>query len=669
MLRPHKMRHLEFTVLERDLDSVLAWFGKKSLIHFTHEMRQDGQVDSEDVKALEEAKKRYSDIEDLARWLAINLEGEIGEDTELLTDEDIELLRRIQTLIDSHRKDEIANREEGEKLSEAVAEAAAFEKLKAPFADFDQLSYMALRIGRLDARHREEAQSSLGDRAVLVSLGEGDRVLAASSRKGRFALDSELKRVGFVPISVPQDFTGIPDELLDGLKERLEQVHSREEELASSKENLKKEYASDLRRLAASSKMSLEIKELRSHLQSTASACRLSGWMPAAKQEEAVKALEELTEGRVAIVAREPEERKGVASGKEKVPVSIEHGGFVGGFIRMVFSYGAPLYGNIDPTPFVAFSFVLLFGLMFGDVGQGFVLLLLGFLTARKSLPFFGGFSRFSAPLKGVGISSMCIGLLNGEVFANEHLLVRPTRFITGLLTGHEMDRIISLMPEKGNMDRLFVFFGFTIAVGILLNSIGLIINILNLLNQKKVDDALFSKTGLSGALFFWWAVGLAVRVLLGFGIGLWDVFGFGLPLFFLVTGHVWWRLFTGVRPVFEHGFLTFAMEGFVEILESVSSYVSNSVSFLRVGAFALSHAVLSFIVFTLANMVAGSETLGPLYSFLVMFLGNTVIIVLEGLIVAIQVVRLQYYEFFSKFFTDTGIEFDPFRFRKEVSL
>jgi len=116
-----------------------------------------------------------------------------------------------------------------------------------------------------------------------------------------------------------------------------------------------------------------------------------------------------------------------------------------------------------------------------------------------------------------------------------------------------------------------------------------------------------------------------------------------------------------------EHGFLVFFMEGFVEILETISTYVSNTVSFLRVGAFALSHAVLSFIVFTLSSMVAKQAIVGPAMGILVAVFGNLIIIVLEGMIVAIQVVRLQYYEFFSKFFTETGIPYTPFRFQREV--
>jgi V/A-type H+-transporting ATPase subunit I len=115
---------------------------------------------------------------------------------------------------------------------------------------------------------------------------------------------------------------------------------------------------------------------------------------------------------------------------------------------------------------------------------------------------------------------------------------------------------------------------------------------------------------------------------------------------------------------VLENGLLVFIMEGFVEMLESASTYISNTVSFLRVGAFALSHAVLSFIVFYLSGMVAGLEG-GPVLAFIITVFGNAVIILLEGMIVAIQVVRLQYYEFFSKFFAETGVAFTPFRFRR----
>jgi V/A-type H+-transporting ATPase subunit I len=109
---------------------------------------------------------------------------------------------------------------------------------------------------------------------------------------------------------------------------------------------------------------------------------------------------------------------------------------------------------------------------------------------------------------------------------------------------------------------------------------------------------------------------------------------------------------------------MIFIIEGFVEILETVSGNISNTVSFLRVGAFALSHAVLSFIVFSFYERLVNTSIGGSLSALLIMLVGNAIIILLEGMIVAIQVVRLQYYEFFNKFFIETGVEFAPFRFK-----
>jgi len=152
------------------------------------------------------------------------------------------------------------------------------------------------------------------------------------------------------------------------------------------------------------------------------------------------------------------------------------------------------------------------------------------------------------------------------------------------------------------------------------------------------------------------------------FHFGVIDIIWLALPLGLIIFGPLIWRLVSGERPVFKEGFMVFFMEGFVEILETISTYVSNTVSFLRVGAFALSHAVLSFIVFKFVEEVsnaAAANAFSTAAGFLILVFGNLVIIILEGMIVAIQVVRLQYYEFFSKFFTETGVEFAPFRFRK----
>jgi V/A-type H+-transporting ATPase subunit I len=305
---------------------------------------------------------------------------------------------------------------------------------------------------------------------------------------------------------------------------------------------------------------------------------------------------------------------------------------------------------------------------MFGDMGQGFVLLLAGILTGKHGFLLLVLFKKYSTPLIAVGAASMVMGLLTGEVFTIENLLVVPTRFITQAITGVPSDNILVIMPlaeRGGSVRKLFYFFGFTVGIGVIFNSLGLVINIINRFIMKKYEAAFFSKTGLAGFSLFWYVIFIALRCIFGGRFERYDFIGIGLPLLCIFFGPVIWRCIARERPVFQHGFMTFVMEGFVEILETASTYISNTVSFLRVGAFALSHAVLSYIVFRFTEEIhTGGGPVGSASALLILIFGNLVIIVLEGMIVAIQVVRLQYYEFFNKFFTETGIEFAPFRFR-----
>jgi V/A-type H+-transporting ATPase subunit I len=761
------MKQIELTVLSRDVDAVIRYLGSRGIMHFSEEgppsfaaspggsphppvraytnaggadsvpspgsagneifrantvsAVPDSSVSSRfidsrthalDEAALKHIRENLERLKTTAQYLGIQLPTEPDESSEFPSDTEESLTDTITTRIAELSLQENEDKAEKQRVEEALNEAKAFTNLNAPFADLDQLSYLTLRVGRLDARGQQAIRESLVNRAVIIPLGEGsgagdnqgvlparpaggsrtlglsgthiqeraagfpgaytgNRVLAVASRKGRFALDSELGKWNFQPIAIPEGYKGVPAELLAGLESRLQETEARLHEAAREKTLFKDEYAGPLKTLASSYLMAGIVEELKGKLRATKSSYFLTGWVPADSLQTMVEELKELTGGRTAVRAFNPEELPEVKDGKKKVPVSLSHGAFVKGFEGVVFSYGSPLYGTIDPTPFVAVFFTILFGIMFGDVGQGLVLLLLGILTGKHGPKFLASSRKYSVPLVAVGCSSMVMGFLNGEIFTNEEILIGPTRFITDILTGHPVDRILTIMPlaEKGgSVTKLFYFFGFTISVGIILNTIGLLVNIVNLWSLKKYENALFSKTGLSGLLLFWYALSIAVRSLLGGGFAWFDMAGLILPVLAIFFGPLVWRLVSGTRPVLEHGLMVFIMEGFVEILETASTYISNTVSFLRVGAFALSHAVLSYIVFRFSEEIAvGAGPVGGGAALLIMIFGNAVIIVLEGMIVAIQVVRLQYYEFFSKFFTETGVEFSPFRFRKNV--
>jgi V/A-type H+-transporting ATPase subunit I len=674
------MKEIELTVMIRDIDAVIEYLGRRAQIHFQNENDAYAAFGTE---ASRRVREKLDSLASAAALLDVPIPTEPFETSRFPSEADERLANTICSAVSAlnNRVNELAA--EKRKVEETLTEAKAFANLNAPFSELDNLSYLTLRVGRLDVRRLDELKKNLSDRVQLIPLGKGDgrsgdssevRFLAASSRKGRFALDSELKKVDFTPIAVPEGFKGIPAELIAGLERKFREAAHEYDGIMNRGKLLREECAENLKSLTASYLMAAIGEDLKARLQTTKNVYLLSGWVPADAVKSLVDELEKLTGGRIAVRAWDPEELDSVKEGKEKVPVSLQHGAFVGGFKKVVFSYGAPLYGTVDPTPFVAIFFTILFGIMFGDLGQGLVLFLLGFLTEKRGPARLASFRNFSVPLKAVGVSSMVMGFLNGEFFTNEKLLIGPTRALVSFLTGRpsQIDRILTIMPlaeSGGSVTKLFYFFGFTIGVGILLNSIGLIVNMTNQFFLKRYEKAVFDKTGLAGIVLFWYAVFIAVRFTVSlirpdysFVFHWYDVAGLIIPIAAIFLGPAIWRLFTGERPVFAEGAMVFFMEGFVEILETVSTYVSNTVSFLRVGAFALSHAVLAYIVFRFSEEVA-TVPAGPLLKAFILVFGNLVIILLEGMIVAIQVVRLQYYEFFSKFFTETGVEFSPFRF------
>jgi len=681
------MKRIELTVLSRDVDIVIEFLGRRALMHLSDEDEDDSSSARSSMDAaFVHIRESLDKLASAAAWLEVKLPTEPGESSHFPGEAEDVLTNTITMAVSSLRGREKEQYEEKRKVEEALNEARAFASLDAPFSDLDQLSYLTLRVGHVDPRWHNELRQSLADRAVIVSLGSGeeggDRILAAASRKGRFALDSELKKMNFVPIAIPKELKGVPAELLSGLEDRLKAVLGELEDIIGRKEKLREEYGNSLQSLTGSYFMAEIAEQLKARLVATQNAYLLTGWVPVDMLNFLVKELDRLTEGRIAVRAYDPKELKRVIDGSEKVPVALKHGAFVQGFERMVFSYGAPLYGTIDPTPVVAVFFTILFGIMFGDLGQGMVLFLLGILAGRRGPAFLSKFRRFSIPLMAVGISSMIMGFLNGSFFTNENILVGPTRALTAFLTGRPVDRILVLMPlpeHGGSVKKLFYFFAFTLSLGVLLNSLGLIINTINQLKLKKYEKAFFDRTGLAGLLFFWYALFIAVRFLLAlerpdiltFSFLWMDVWGLVIPLLAIILGPLIWRIVSGERPVFAEGPAVFLMEGMVGILEIVSSIISNTMSFLRVGAFALSHAVLSYIVFRFSEEVS-AVSMGPAFgttmSVLILVFGNAVIIILEGLIVTIQVLRLQYYEFFSKFFNETGVKFSPFRFRNERS-
>jgi V/A-type H+/Na+-transporting ATPase subunit I len=658
MLFTEPMKKIELLVLKSDVDSVMRSLGFAGCVQLIAEAREARDLTGEEKEAAELRVR----VQSLARFLEVG-EGVDGPgapaapDRLLLARRAGELLEEARPLVDEETL--LLQRRLG--LKQAAEELSAFSRVKVALGDVQDLSYLTVRIGSVSPEILPELEQTLGKRALVIALDKPGTFMALAPRKGRWALDSELARREFQPVQLPSDRRGVPGEMLAAIKGDLASVEGSLSALAARKSALAAKYGLEIASLLADLDLGAAIDSVKQTLASTGSVQKVTGWIPRRLLSGVLRGLESLVQGRIAMTVFDPSELPEVASGKVKVPVSTPHGRVVKSFERMVFSYSIPLYGTIDPTPFVAVMFVLLFAIMFGDVGQGFVGVAIGLLINSGRISSFEPYRRknFGTTFLVAGLASMVSGFFYGSFFANEHVLEPATRAVTQALLGRPLSHIVTLDSFK----KITMFFGITIGVGAIINSAGLVINIVNYARRRDWEKAILSKTGAAGALFFWYILFVVVRVLLGGRFSPVDFAALAVPLLALFFREPIVHLARGHRPLLGGGLFAFIMEGVIEILESAIYYVSNSVSFLRVAAFALAHTVLSTIVFLLSDMVGGAPG-GIAFRILIVLIGNAIIIVLEGLIVTIQVVRLQYYEFFSKFFSESGEMFSPFILR-----
>lgn len=660
MARTTEMRLIELMVLKQDVQNVILYLGKKGNFQFQSKKRA---VQKNDDEKLTNIDKHFFDCLQKTRAF-FEIEDLTDDEFEVVaaTDSDRTEANKIIAATDEFEKRAEEKNEKLTKISETLRESESFSNLQIPYSQLEHLSFIALRIGRIPAENFENLKEAVGEHGVIIPLGnDNSKILAATSKKGRFALDTELKKAGFVNMEIPESFKGIPEEVLESMKR--EKIESEREvaKINEEKKNYAQTHSAEIKRLLGVFCVSEQVKDIQNGLESTSMVYRITGWIPASDARIFMKEIDELSEGRVAIREYLPSEVPAVLSGEEKVPVKLTHGKFVAAFERMIFSYGSPLYGAIDPTPFVALFFTFLFGIMFGDFGQGLVILLVGILMLKKIVKI-GGWNKFAPIFIGVGCSSCVMGLITGEFFGNETVLRPFALFVTGLF-GTPRTPILKVMPssDPNSIFVIFGIFGVTIALGFLINSIGVIVNICNNAICKKWGNVFFGKSGLAGLLFYWYVVAFAISIaVFHHSPAVYDWIIIGVTLFLSAFGEPFERLFNGERPVVENGVGSLVIGGIVELIEVVSNYLSSTISFVRVGAFALAHAVLGFI------MEMMSAKCGPVGGIFVLIVGNAIVVVLEGMIVAIQVIRLQYYEFFSKFFNETGTEFKPLQFHYE---
>ncbi len=640
MFRPVPMTKIHVLVLEKHLDAVTATLGRSRAVHLEEATRQSpakllhGVEPGADLRQFERLWQRAGNLlEQLGlpkdpvpyapAFPPEELRKVVDTVEERLTAEE----QAIQTLVD-----------ESGGLVQTSRRLEQFPFRTVAIRELRDLHHLYMTTGRLSPERLDEVAVKLRDRAVLLhefdSEQKQERILILASRKNRWAVESELKNAEFAQEPLPDDISDSPEAEQQRVKRRLSEIQKEIGKHRDAIAALRQEFGRSLTETYCQLTEIVTMLRARRLFGRTEQVFCITGWVPRKRIEEIRGLVLRAANGAAVVETVSPEEDEQVRRGSEKVPVKFPDIRIMRPFQQLVTLYGTPRYDEIEPSLLLAVTFVLMFGMMFGDLGHGLVFfgiglyLFLGKRAAAGKLREVGLFLLFCG-----GISSI-FGILYDSFFGREEIIARWP--VLGSFTlVHPLTDLMSL-------------FKVSIALGILCITIGIAFNIRNRFRRGEYFEGVFDKFGVIGMVFYWGSLGLGLKAMVAGRIHGYEIFGLViLPLALLFAKDFLARIFRVGRE--EHsgeegsGLGLMVFTAIIEVMETLTTFLSNTISFVRLAGFALSHAALCLAVYTIAAMIRGLPAGGALAVFVVIG-GNIFVMILEGMIVTIQGLRLEYY-------------------------
>jgi V/A-type H+-transporting ATPase subunit I len=624
MFRPSPMEKVLLLVLKSDLPSVSRALAREKILHLRPVAMKElpSPAPAESDPSTERLRAFSALAEDLSKTLCIEeVRGfefpSPVEELSLWENWAAQLGERCRRIED--RKAEVSRWLE--RLTQLEAFLIPLAGIDGDFFELRSLRHARLLMGTLPASAARKLDSTRMP-AMLFPFRQTERettIAVLTSRSRSETVKKNLAGMDFRPLPLPCTLSGSFEPVLERVRQARHRIFAYLANLDGRLAGLREEHRQHLAARLQAVSAELYLRGVEGAFGFTRRVVVLSGWLPQSRDRELKSILDRVCPDRFFL-------RRSVASGDE-TPVQLSNPPLLRPFQKVLAIYGTPLYGEVEPTPILGFGFLVLFGMMFGDVGQGLVLLGTGLWMK--------GFTRFAEEgllLAEVGGAATIFGFLFGSVFGVENLL--PALWFS------PFHNIPYLMTSA-----LFL--------GIVLISSGLFLRIRNLVGRASFTEILTDRFGIAGAVFYLGSVATLLPVYLEL------VPAMSLLWLLAPLGCIFCHPLVAADRKAGLSLPLLLAEGAIEVMETILGYLVNTFSFLRVGAFGLAHFGLFLAVFTLADQVRDFP-LGSLWAAVVYFLGNLVILVLEGLIVSIQAVRLQFYEFFSKFFQGGGIPYRP---------
>ena len=635
-----KMKFLSITGPKADIDRMTKTYLSKYEIH------------------LENALSELTEVANLSPFLEINPYKEALstidsfyeqlEDPSQISPElmDIEkAIKTVRAVQDGFRRLE----EEKSRLQSEHAEILDPLKIIRPFKNlnFDvseilNFKYIHYRFGRIEKQYLQKFEKYIYDNldTLFIKCGEDEMYVYGVyfvPEHQAHKVHAVYSSMHFERIFIPNEYHGTAAEAFEKLDTRHREIHKA---LDANKEASRK-FLQDNSTKIVSAKAALDACSSSFDIRKLA-ACTpgdtntfyiLCGWMT---EKDALAFQKDIQNDEKIFCLMEDQK----APATQKPPTKLRNPKLFKPFEMYVKMYGLPAYNEMDPTWFVAITYSFIFGAMFGDVGQGLVLFLGGlFLYKTKKMDLAGIISC-------AGVFSVFFGFMYGSFFGFEDVL-----------------KAIWLKPMNQMMDvplvgRLNAVFVIAIGFGMFIILICMVFNIINSIRKGDTEKTWFDSNAVAG-LVFYGSIVLTIGLFISgkkLPAAAILVIMFGVPLLLMFLKEPLTNLVEKKSRILPEQKGMFFVQSFFELFEVLLSYLSNTLSFLRIGAFAVSHAAMMEVVLMLAGATNGGNP-----NWIVVVLGNIFVCAMEGLIVGIQVLRLEYYEIFSRFYAGNGREFKPF--------
>ncbi len=531
-------------------------------------------------------------------------------------------------------------------------------------------SFLDLRTGMINGANLANLESALsGIPSVLLKndVGRDSKIglMVITLKRDTQRVMDTLRREGWEEAAMPGGAGKNKDEALRELAAKEGALKAEQLARADEMRGVVTSQVENLRRIWSALRVEELGKRVRAGFSTTAHTTMFSGWIPQGDRSRVEKAIRMAAKNGCYLEWLSPDgdEAKGLTA-----PVAMDNPPLLRPFQNLVSNYAMPEYGTIDPTPFVAIAYLCMFGLMFGDAGHGLVLILVGLLglaRARKK----GAKEDLYKLILYCGGAAIVSGLLFGSIFGQK--ILPPLWFdYHGVVSGGE--EIIT-----GPVTSIYGILGITVRFGMVVLALGMLLNWINLVRKRRWFALVFDKAGLLGAWIYaagsWTAFFFVARDykelppinLLALLLGLPTLaLALKAPLEFMRE-----RRHAGLHgeahpKKFGPGVvLNFVLEWIVEVLEIYSGYLANTLSFMRVAGLGIAHVSLMVAFRQIAAMMNPDGRIGAA-GIAILVLGNILVISLEGLSAGIQSLRLNYYEFFSKYFNGTGRAYRPISLR-----